>query len=670
MNASGERTASRAATGERARKKRYTERNAYRMARKGKLVSSLRTKPIVTQATIQAVIRIGLVAFAGSVISYYSNYTNLEAGVRDQLRISLEGMLRRDSIVFEQTRNIHGNFLAEFGRLYADGTKRDALVSDFDLFFERRADGSYAQRPGVFEGKPLRDGRSFPGMSATYAPDVPPNDDTKARFALSFLLCAKYGSATKNQLFNMYGVVPEKGFPNYQDSDVSSGFSYTGPDPLDLDDYEFFTRGFDPRQKDSFLTSVYYDASNSAWMTTYATPGPIDASGTRKILACSDIVLDDLINSTARAPIAGTRGLIFVDDGDGTLICDRDLQDEIIASGGMASIRSLNLVDYLPLLSAAGDARDGGIAIVNGRKEILAVGPIPGTGWMLAIVYPRALMMASILENLLIVIALGLCTLLLEIYVIRTVLLNQVSLPLKGLIERMRWMRRQTYNDETAGPDDAENEISAIIGEFEVTVRQIERVHGQLERKVRERTVELNALNEKLSELSLTDQLTGIGNRRRFDVAFDSEWNRMRRSGNGFAVIMGDVDWFKKYNDRYGHQAGDECLKSVAAVLRDSARRGTDVVARYGGEEFVILLAETSGEDATRIAGTIVTRIRDLRIPHERSEFGIVTMSFGVASTEAREYRSKEELVQAADSALYAAKANGRNRCEPSGSAS
>lgn len=628
------------------------------------LMSLLHNKPIATQATIQAIIRIGLVVFLGGVVSYYTNYKDIESAVRAQLSISIEGLLQRDSIVFEQTKNIHKNFLEEFTRIYADKTQHPALLSDFDLLFYQHSDGSYTQRPGIFEGKPLQDGRAFPEMSATYAPDIKPDDDLKVRFALSFLLCSKYGSATKNQLFNIYGVVPEKGFPNFQGADVSKGFSYSEPDPLDLSKYEFFTRGFNQKQTDPFLTPIYYDASNNAWMTTYATPGPLDASGARKMLVCSDIVLDDLINRTAKTPIAGTHGLIFMDNEEGTLISDKKFQQEIINSQGKASIRSLNIVEYLPLLSALEQVRKTESAIVNTKKYIIAFGFIPGTQWVLAVVYPRDLMMEAFLENLLIIVAVGFFSLLVEIIVIRTVLFRHVSIPLNNLINKMQFIRMQNYKDESIVSHSGQNEIETIVKEFDVTVGQIEKAHSQLEQKVRERTIELNILNERLSELSLTDQLTGIGNRRHFDMSFESEWSRMRRSGKHISVIMGDVDWFKKYNDFYGHQGGDECLRKVSLVLKSSAQRGTDTVARYGGEEFIILLTKGGRREAVKMTESILQKIRELSIPHERSEFGIVTMSFGIASTEEKFYQNKQELLQAVDSALYSAKSKGRNRYE------
>jgi diguanylate cyclase (GGDEF)-like protein len=183
-----------------------------------------------------------------------------------------------------------------------------------------------------------------------------------------------------------------------------------------------------------------------------------------------------------------------------------------------------------------------------------------------------------------------------------------------------------------------------------------------LEARVAQRTDELQVLNLKLAALSSTDGLTGIANRRRFDEVLASEWLRAARAGQPLAVGLLDVDWFKKYNDHYGHQAGDECLRRVAEVFTAKVRRTGDLVARYGGEEFVFIAPGTNGNNALGIARKICEALQALGLPHEMSEFGIVTASIGVAARVPREGESPDVLIKAADDALYRAKAQGRNQ--------
>lgn len=183
----------------------------------------------------------------------------------------------------------------------------------------------------------------------------------------------------------------------------------------------------------------------------------------------------------------------------------------------------------------------------------------------------------------------------------------------------------------------------------------------ELEALVEERTRALEDANKKLEDLSNTDGLTGIANRRSFDRVLAREWDRARRTGSPLALIMLDVDLFKPYNDHYGHVAGDACLQALAGVLAASGRRAGEMVARYGGEEFVILLPESEEDNALEVAHRVQQAIWALAIPHEKSAPGIVTASFGVASMTPSRQSTSEDLVRLADSALYRAKQNGRN---------
>lgn len=209
--------------------------------------------------------------------------------------------------------------------------------------------------------------------------------------------------------------------------------------------------------------------------------------------------------------------------------------------------------------------------------------------------------------------------------------------------------------------------LLATVGAAVVLRRRsvrIRRRQAELEHLVADRTEKLRHANEKLSELSRTDALTGIPNRRRFDEALVSEWMRGIRFGNPLSVVMVDIDRFKPYNDTFGHPAGDRCLIEIAAVLQTSARRAGDLVARYGGEEFVMLLPATAAADAVIVAERARSRIEGLRIPHPDGPAPFVTASFGVAAFVPEKAGDPARVVALADEALYRAKGGGRNRVE------
>lgn len=174
---------------------------------------------------------------------------------------------------------------------------------------------------------------------------------------------------------------------------------------------------------------------------------------------------------------------------------------------------------------------------------------------------------------------------------------------------------------------------------------------------------QLERANQELNFLSSVDGLTGIPNRRCFDQFLSQLWSLATRNGEPIALIMCDIDFFKAYNDTYGHLQGDECLKKVAFALKDSLKRQVDFVARYGGEEFVVVLSNTDVEGASNVAETLRTNVENLAIPHRLSPITPkVTISLGVAIGYANSAVLPQTLIEAADNALYQAKQDGRNR--------
>lgn len=171
----------------------------------------------------------------------------------------------------------------------------------------------------------------------------------------------------------------------------------------------------------------------------------------------------------------------------------------------------------------------------------------------------------------------------------------------------------------------------------------------------------VSAANDMLDQLSLTDSLTRLGNRRMFDITLENEWRRCRRDNLPLSVVMFDVDQFKSYNDTYGHQAGDLCLQKIADRLYEAAARAGDVAARYGGEEFALILPATDKPGSEYLARLVRLTVRNMGLPHVRSEKQVITISAGVATLVPSEKYDVAELVRRADLALYQAKDSGRD---------
>jgi len=213
---------------------------------------------------------------------------------------------------------------------------------------------------------------------------------------------------------------------------------------------------------------------------------------------------------------------------------------------------------------------------------------------------------------------------------------------------------------DAGGDDYLVKPVSFVV--LNAKIRALHRTES-VRRKLVEASGTLVTLNKELENLSRYDGLTELANRRYLDESLLTEVRRAARAREPLSFILSDVDHFKAYNDHYGHQAGDICLKQVATVLRSAARRPADLAARYGGEEFAMVLPETPLEGAITVASAVARGVAELGIEHARSSTGkAVTLSQGIVSCVPGPEISPGQLIERADRALYEAKGQGRNR--------
>ena len=213
---------------------------------------------------------------------------------------------------------------------------------------------------------------------------------------------------------------------------------------------------------------------------------------------------------------------------------------------------------------------------------------------------------------------------------------------------------------EAGGDDYLVKPVSYVV--LNAKIRALQRIEST-RTKLLEMSRDLAAANRELENLSRQDGLTGIANRRYFDTYLLTEVRRASRERHPLSLILADVDYFKAYNDCYGHQAGDDCLRRVAAGLKAVGRRPADLAARYGGEEFAMVLPSTAMEGAVDVAKSLARAIEALAIPHERSGVSTqLSLSQGVASLIPAHDTTPESIIELADQALYQAKQQGRNR--------
>ncbi|PMB22866.1 GGDEF domain-containing protein [Fischerella thermalis] len=249
---------------------------------------------------------------------------------------------------------------------------------------------------------------------------------------------------------------------------------------------------------------------------------------------------------------------------------------------------------------------------------------------------------------------------------------------------RVKWIQVIAQAEQQTNGDNIWDGVVIDITQRKHTEQLLADYNRTLERQVRERTIALEQeiwerkraedaakaaeialrkANLELERLATLDGLTQVANRRRFDEYLSQEWRRMAREQQYLSLILCDVDYFKSYNDHYGHQAGDACLKRVAAAMRNTLKRPADLVARYGGEEFAIILPSTAMQGAIAVAQAIQKAIKLLRLPHIQSQISdFITVSFGVSSIIPTHNLRAETLITTADEALYEAKKQGRDR--------
>ena len=394
-----------------------------------------------------------------------------------------------------------------------------------------------------------------------------------------------------------------------------------------------------------YRSAIDFDAG-TPFMTVALAVGAPEAGVT-----LARIDLEFLLDGISRVKV-GESGHAYAIDAEGWLIAHPDI-GLVLNKTSMAG---------LPQVQAAitGDNHPVPEGInLEGEEVLAAYGKIPQLGWFVFVEEPVAKAYAplyahTLRSGLLVLLGIGIAL------VVTLFLVRRMVRPLSALREGARRIRDGMLDHRIAV--NTGDELEVLAEEFNHMAEHLQKSYATLEYKVAVRTRELEESNAKLAALSATDALTGVANRRRFDEVLAAEWSRAARTGQWLALGMIDVDWFKIYNDRYGHQAGDDCLRQVAAVLAASVCRNGDLVARYGGEEFVFVAPATDGESAMQMARRFSDALREAALPYGFSRYGCVTVSIGVAARQPQFGDLPEWLINDADEAMYCAKALGRNR--------
>lgn len=419
-------------------------------------------------------------------------------------------------------------------------------------------------------------------------------------------------------------------------------------------------------------SKVYLDFDTLLPTITANTPIYNGNDGQLLGVCATDIILSKELNDFLRGLEIGQSGIAFVVEPSGLLIAS-STQEAIASSRGentkllaasesrdpliRGATRHLSKV-YSSLERVESSQLD---FFLDGKRQYLEVVRFDdghGLDWIIVLVVPEDDFMEQIHRNTRITILLCILALLVTIFM-GLLLARWLTQPLLQL--------SATAKEIAKGEWDRVIELDRcdVIGDFSrsfsAMARQLQESFTSLEEQVKERTIELIQLNQELERLAHSDGLTQVANRRYFEVYLQQEWQRLAREKKPLSLILCDVDYFKRYNDTYGHQAGDRCLQQVARVLSQIVQRPADLVARYGGEEFAIILSNTNANGATHVTGKIMATLQQMQIPHDASDKKQVTLSMGIATTMPSAKETPHSLITAADRALYAAKSQGRD---------
>lgn len=316
--------------------------------------------------------------------------------------------------------------------------------------------------------------------------------------------------------------------------------------------------------------------------------------------------------------------------------------------------------DILPIVAVAA-GKSGSIEYIDeGRRILASYVPVNSAQWGVVVEqsYSHATAgIAAIRQNaMLIVVLLALLS-----AAIGSFMAIGIVHPIKRITEASSRLAGGDMSVRLlSGPS---GELGLLIASFNQMATQLSRRQDELEEMVTQRTHELSCLNEELERIATIDGLTGLANRRYLDSVLVKEWKRALRDGTVISIMMIDVDFFKAYNDNFGHQVGDDALKSIARGMEQAVFHSTDLVARYGGEEFMFVLPGTDIEGALTVARRLETLIFEANISHPTSKVSDrLTVSIGIASCVPNPVDSLEGFIISSDQALYKAKTQGRNQ--------
>lgn len=618
----------------------------------------------------QILLRVSLFGAAivavATVLCYQQVYTDSRNAGLLALRQYMHERSRHENRIFQDAERRLDFFRDEFLRFYrSDLTFPEA---EFGRLFQRGEDGAVRTRRGFFDSSmdPVLGRRwgvsGFIGRNQSV--DSP---DFRRRLLIAERLVNRYGPAWWPESM-LHVTFPENAIMLFC-PDSPWGLEARPDLPMnELGTIKTTLQSENPGRKPVW-TGLYYDETANYWTITYELP--VDYRGRHLCNPSMDVRLDEIMERLVTEHPRGAHNFILRSDG-GLVASPGELAEDQKRKGQISldKIEDTEIVRMYRLLRGSMAEPDADVHVVEdaaGDNYLLSFF-IPGPDWWFVMVYPKGLIAAEAARASRIVLLLGVSIFVLYYLVVYLVTRQQVSEPLERMQKAVALVSEKRHEELVRQPRllplDRKNEIGELARAFLNMAGQVRDFNRELENVVENRTRELERANARLRDLSLLDGLTGIFNRRSFDRDLELVFREAKKGLESFSLLLADVDSFKKYNDHYGHTAGDEALRGIARRISENVR-GEDRVYRYGGEELAVIFNSAGTETAGMVGRRILEAVRGLRLVHAESPSGVVTLSAGLVEFRS-EFSEAVEMVRAADALLYAAKSRGGDRLEVS----